>query len=106
MVVVLLVRWQGRCRWSAGAGRGGLIVPRRKPPETVRVMDRPADPARISQADLAAMRREYADAGLDERDAPPEPIALWRMWLESPPAAARPRGNAQGGPTAHGRGAP
>ena len=44
-------------------------------------MDRPADPARISQADLAAMRREYADTGLDERDLPREPVLLWQEWL-------------------------
>src|SRR3954451_22451401 len=79
MAVLLLVRWQGRCRWSTDPyrlreGRGGLIVPRVRPAETVRVMEHSADPARISQADLAAMRREYADAGLEERDLPPEPI--------------------------------
>jgi len=51
-------------------------------------MDRPADPARISQADLAAMRSEYADAGLSEQDVPPEPIALWREWLDAAQAAA------------------
>jgi pyridoxamine 5'-phosphate oxidase len=44
-------------------------------------MDRPADPARISQADLAAMRSEYADAGLDEQDLPREPVLLWHEWL-------------------------
>jgi pyridoxamine 5'-phosphate oxidase len=51
-------------------------------------MDRPADPARISQADLAAMRREYADAGLDERDAPAEPVRLWQEWLAAAQDAA------------------
>src|SRR3954463_7127906 len=86
MLVLLLVRWQGRCRWSADAGRGGLIVPRLRRPETVRGMERPAAPARISQAALAAMRRESSDAGLDERQVPPEPIALWRMWLPARPA--------------------
>src|SRR5436305_10465586 len=84
----------------------GLIVPRARGAETVRLMDRPADPARISQADLAAMRREYADAGLDERDAPPEPIALWRKWLESAQAAAIAEVNAMVVSTVDGRGAP
>jgi len=51
-------------------------------------MDRPADPARISQADLAAMRREYADAGLDEHEAPPEPVSLWQEWLACAQEAA------------------
>src|SRR4051812_12130403 len=92
--------------WCSGLDAVGLIVPRREPPETVRVMDRPADPARISQADLAAMRREYADAGLDERDAPPEPIALWRKWLESAQAAAIAEVNAMVVSTVDGRGAP
>jgi pyridoxamine 5'-phosphate oxidase len=69
-------------------------------------MDRPADPARISQADLAAMRREYADAGLDERDAPPEPVALWQQWLESAQAAAIAEVNAMVLSTVDERGAP
>jgi pyridoxamine 5'-phosphate oxidase len=51
-------------------------------------MERPADPARISQADLAAMRREYADAGLDEHDAPAEPVLLWQEWLQCAQDAA------------------
>ena len=51
-------------------------------------MDRSADPARISQADLAAMRREYADAGLDEHDAPGDPVLLWQEWLECAQDAA------------------
>src|SRR4051794_23917164 len=106
MLVLLLVRWQGRCRWSADAGRGGLIVPRLRRPETVRVMERPADPARISQADLAAMRREYSDAGLDERQVPPEPIALWREWLEAAQSAAIAEVNAMVLSTVDAHGAP
>jgi pyridoxamine 5'-phosphate oxidase len=69
-------------------------------------MERPADPARISQADLAAMRREYADAGLGERDVPHEPIALWREWLDSAQAAAIAEVNAMVLSTVDGRGAP
>jgi pyridoxamine 5'-phosphate oxidase len=57
-------------------------------------MDHAADPARISQADLAAMRREYGDSGLDEADLPPEPVTLWRTWLEAAVAAAIAEANA------------
>jgi len=57
-------------------------------------MEHPADPARISQADLVAMRREYSDAGLDEGDLPPEPVALWQAWLETAVDAAIAEANA------------
>jgi pyridoxamine 5'-phosphate oxidase len=69
-------------------------------------MDRSADPAKISQADLAAMRREYADAGLSERAVPAEPIALWQRWLEDAQAAAIAEVNAMVLSTVDGRGVP
>jgi pyridoxamine 5'-phosphate oxidase len=69
-------------------------------------MDHPADPARISQADLAAMRREYADAGLDEASLPPDPIALWRQWLEAAQSAAIAEVNAMVLSTVDAEGAP
>jgi pyridoxamine 5'-phosphate oxidase len=69
-------------------------------------MEHPADPARISQADLAAMRREYADAGLEERDLPPEPVALWREWLEAAASAAIAEVNAMVVSTVDAAGAP
>jgi pyridoxamine 5'-phosphate oxidase len=69
-------------------------------------MDHPADPAQISQADLAAMRQEYADSGLDERDTPDEPIALWREWLECARDAAIAEPNAMVLSTVDGDGRP
>jgi pyridoxamine 5'-phosphate oxidase len=69
-------------------------------------MDRSADPAKISQADLAAMRREYADAGLSERDVPAEPVTLWQRWLEDAQAAAIAEVNAMVLSTVDGRGVP
>jgi pyridoxamine 5'-phosphate oxidase len=69
-------------------------------------MDRSADPARISQADLAAMRREYSDAGLDERDAPPDPVQLWHEWLLSAQEAALAEVNAMVLSTVDADGAP
>jgi pyridoxamine 5'-phosphate oxidase len=87
-------------------GRGALIVTLGSPPEKVRVMDRPADPARISQADLAAMRREYADAGLDEATAPADPLLLWQEWLAAAQDAALAEVNAMVLSTVDGQGAP
>jgi pyridoxamine 5'-phosphate oxidase len=69
-------------------------------------MDRSADPARISQADLGAMRREYSDAGLDERDAPPEPVQLWHEWLACAQEAALAEVNAMVLSTVDAAGAP
>src|SRR4051794_35925647 len=57
-------------------------------------MDHSTDPARISQADLAAMRWEYADAGLDEHDLPAHPVTLWRRWLDAALDAAIAEANA------------
>ena len=31
--------------------------------------------------ELAALRREYGDAGLDDQDLTPDPIAMFRRWL-------------------------
>ena len=69
-------------------------------------MDRPADPARISQADLAAMRREYSDAGLDERGAPADPVQLWHEWLLCAQEAALAEVNAMVLSTVDAAGAP
>jgi pyridoxamine 5'-phosphate oxidase len=57
-------------------------------------MDHSSDPAHISQADLAAMRREYADAGLDTDDLPAHPVTLWQQWLSAAVAAALAEANA------------
>ena len=35
----------------------------------------------MDSLDLARLRREYAAAGLDERDLPVDPLDLWRTWL-------------------------
>jgi pyridoxamine 5'-phosphate oxidase len=40
-----------------------------------------------SPTDLAALRREYGDAGLDVPDLEPEPIAMFRRWLDETVAA-------------------
>ncbi|HET6816452.1 MAG TPA: pyridoxamine 5'-phosphate oxidase [Mycobacteriales bacterium] len=69
-------------------------------------MDRPADPARISQADLAAMRSEYADAGLTEDGVPPHPVLLWHEWLAAARDAALAEVNAMVLSTVDGAGAP
>jgi pyridoxamine 5'-phosphate oxidase len=34
------------------------------------------------QSELAAMRREYMEAGLEPADLPPEPIAAFRLWFD------------------------
>lgn len=36
----------------------------------------------MDERDLARLRREYADAGLDETDAGDDPWALFRRWLD------------------------
>lgn len=36
----------------------------------------------MDERDLARLRREYADAGLDEADAGDDPWALFRRWLD------------------------
>ena len=69
-------------------------------------MDRPADPARISQADLAAMRSEYADAGLDEDGVPASPVLLWQEWLAAAQEAALAEVNAMVLSTVDAHGAP
>src|SRR6478752_1191804 len=33
-------------------------------------------------ADLAALRREYGDAGLDTPDLEPDPVAMFRRWMQ------------------------
>ena len=32
--------------------------------------------------DLAGLRREYAEGGLDESDAAPDPMTMFRRWLD------------------------
>ena len=39
------------------------------------------------QADLAVLRREYGDAGLDETSADPDPWVQWRRWVDDAVAA-------------------
>ncbi|GAA1539632.1 pyridoxamine 5'-phosphate oxidase [Nocardioides humi] len=47
-----------------------------------------ADPtARPDPELLAALRREYGDAGLAEDDVDPDPWALWRRWFDEVAAA-------------------
>lgn len=41
----------------------------------------------MTSPDLAAMRTEYARAGLDEAEAGDDPLALFRRWLEEAVAA-------------------
>ena len=35
----------------------------------------------MDEVDLARLRRDYAEAGLDEADLPAEPLDLFREWL-------------------------
>jgi pyridoxamine 5'-phosphate oxidase len=44
--------------------------------------------------DVAALRQEYASAGLDEADAGPDPLALFSAWIAEAVAAAIPDPNA------------
>jgi pyridoxamine 5'-phosphate oxidase len=46
------------------------------------------DGARLTQADLARLRREYESAGLEESALPPEPMTLFHSWLAEGAAAA------------------
>ncbi len=45
-----------------------------------------ADPAQLP--DLASLRAEYGDAGLDELAADPDPWVQWRAWFDDAVAAA------------------
>jgi pyridoxamine 5'-phosphate oxidase len=47
-------------------------------------MTSPSDPTGqpTGAARLAALRREYGDAGLDVADLEPEPVSMFRRWLE------------------------
>jgi pyridoxamine 5'-phosphate oxidase len=69
-------------------------------------MDQSSDPAQISQADLAAMRREYADAGLDAAELPAHPVTLWQRWLAAAVSAAIAEANAMVLSTVDADGAP
>ncbi|HET7311801.1 MAG TPA: pyridoxamine 5'-phosphate oxidase [Mycobacteriales bacterium] len=60
----------------------------------------------MSQADLAAMRHEYADAGLDVDGVPASPVLLWQEWLEAAQAAALAEVNAMVLSTVDAAGAP
>ena len=44
--------------------------------------------------DIAALRQEYAAAGLDEAEANPDPIAQFRLWLDAALEAGIPEPNA------------
>jgi len=39
------------------------------------------------RTDLAALRREYGERGLNEQDAPTDPWALWQHWFDEAAAA-------------------
>jgi pyridoxamine 5'-phosphate oxidase len=52
------------------------------------------DPARLSQQDLARMRREYAAVGLSEDMLPPDPMTLFHAWLADAAGAALAEANA------------
>jgi pyridoxamine 5'-phosphate oxidase len=41
----------------------------------------------MSQLDLAALRQEYARAGLEESDLAPDPITMFRRWFDEAVAA-------------------
>jgi pyridoxamine 5'-phosphate oxidase len=46
------------------------------------------DGARLTQEDLARLRREYESVGLDEATLPPEPMTLFHTWLTDAADAA------------------
>src|SRR4051794_9060326 len=46
------------------------------------------DGARLTQEDLARLRREYESAGLDEATLPSDPMALFHAWLADAADAA------------------
>jgi pyridoxamine 5'-phosphate oxidase len=106
MVMCLLVRVAGSLPADAMISRGAHIVLCCAAPEKVRVMSHPSDPAQISQADLAAMRHDYAAVGLDVAACPPEPIALWQLWLADAMSAALAEVNAMVLSTVNAAGAP
>ena len=56
--------------------------------------------------DISEIRREYMQAGLDERDLPAEPIAQFRAWLEEALAAETLEGTAMTLATADAEGRP
>ena len=56
--------------------------------------------------DVAALRREYANLGLNEADAGPDPFALFRTWLQAALAVGIPEPNAMVLTTADPSGAP
>src|SRR5918999_792592 len=41
----------------------------------------------MSELDLAALREEYARAGLDESDLAPDPVTMFRRWFDEAVAA-------------------
>ncbi|HXH80324.1 pyridoxamine 5'-phosphate oxidase [Nocardioides sp.] len=48
----------------------------------------------MDQVDLAALRQEYADGGLDVDDLDPDPVAMFRRWLGEAVAAGMHEPNA------------
>ena len=46
------------------------------------------DGARLTQEDLARLRREYESAGLEEAGVPPDPMQLFHAWLADAAEAA------------------
>jgi pyridoxamine 5'-phosphate oxidase len=59
----------------------GLTPARREMARYVRRMSPSADQTDAA-ARLAALRREYGDAGLDTPDLEPDPIAMFRRWFD------------------------
>ena len=56
--------------------------------------------------DLAALRREYGEVGLDERDVDPDPWVQWQRWFDDAVAAAIHEPNAMVVATVDADGAP
>ena|SRR5437899_2245966 len=52
------------------------------------------DPARVTLADLAGLRRANETAGLDDRSLPVDPVALFDRWLSDAVAAGLPEATA------------
>lgn len=60
----------------------------------------------MDEVDLARLRREYSEAGLDETDLPADPLVLFREWLRCAVDAALAEANAMVVSTAGAQGTP
>jgi len=60
----------------------------------------------MDEVDLARLRRDYAEAGLDEAELPAEPLVLFREWLRCAVDAALAEANAMVVSTVGAEGAP